>query len=92
MIDEKKVFTNEVSAKNLFDVTFDDEGEADDTKNVVTKDMKEWNPRSEMKVELLADEEYSSRVGEPNWKSNFSLTVQKVTLAQVPWDYHEFLL
>ena len=66
MFNEKKVvgFTNDNREEEndlLFDVIFDDEIEADDSKNIVTADIKEEVPDVELKdEEVSVDEDISS--------------------------------
>ena len=65
VFNERKVvgFTNEPrEAENdlLFDVTFEDQNEAEDSQNVVKIDIKEKGPEIVIKPEVLIDEESSS--------------------------------
>ena len=65
VFNERKVvgFTNEPrEAENdlLFDVTFEDQNEAEDSQNVVKIDIKEEGPEIIIKPEVLVDEESSS--------------------------------
>ena len=65
MFNERKVvgFTNEPREAEddlLFDVTFEDKNEAEDSQNVVKIDIKEEGPEIAIKPEVLVDEESSS--------------------------------
>ena len=65
VFDERKVidFTKEpreTENDRLFDVTFEDQNEAQDSQNVVNIDIKEEGPEIVIKPEVLVDEEISS--------------------------------